>query len=179
MITRLYLFLTQFRIVIPALILTSALILVTTKLEARITGSQGMGLVYLQLSFNSLNFQGVIVSWGKSGVDFFLKVIWVYFAYPLAYAFLLSAAPGYFFRKMKSFDPAAIPKADLWFIVVPFGAALFDFIVCSLFYVILSQRDFSKTLVTAASIAALIKWILLAVSMAWFLRKYFQFRKEA
>jgi len=174
-VNRIYLFLSEGRVVLFSLFITAVLSIILIKVDSVISGPEGMGVVYLQFAFIREYFEGVLLSWGKSGVDFYLNTIWIDFIYPLFYALLLSSARIYFVQKIKKNEIAG--AGEIFFMILPFIAAVFDYAENILHIVILSQRNYSDLLIMSASIAALFKWFILVVCLLAFLIKYKSFRK--
>jgi len=157
--------------------------LLLSRIDAKIAGKDGPGVVYLQLAFFRENFEAVISAWGPEGVSFFLKTIWIDFIYPISYAVLLASAPLFLSKfvrdsygdiDFKAVDDK-IPIAVI--IIIPFLAAFFDYIENILHAVILSRRVFSDSIIFTASVAATLKWALIFVSLFIVLAGYYSMRK--
>ena len=98
--------------VLISLALTAVLAILLSRVDTLMAGPDGMGVVYLQLSFSRVNFESVIASWGPGGMYIFLQSIWLDFIYPPAYATLLSSAPAFFSAKGQDFSIESISSAE-------------------------------------------------------------------
>ena len=175
---RIYMAFTGRQAILISVAATTLLTIVLNRIDTMMAGPDGMGVAYLQLSFSREYFETVIASWGPGRVDIFLRTIWIDFLYPPAYAFLLSSAPAFFTAKKSGFSAESIVTADRIFLVLPFAAALFDYTENILHIIILKKHLFNSWIIFAASSAASIKWLLIIVCLGFFLKRYFEVRKE-
>ncbi len=155
---------------------TAILGLILARIDTAMAGEGGSGVVYLQFAFTRSNFEMVLASWGKKGIDLFLKTLWIDFLYPLAYALLFASAQALLlFRKRgKDYSPASW---DYFWLLVPAVAALFDYLENIFHYLILTFHLFSGYWIQIASGFALCKWTLLAITLMRILQIAFTRRK--
>ena len=119
------------------------------------------GIVALQLAFTPEKFLLVLDAWGEQGVGVFTNTMWLDFIFPLAYAFLFS---GLLARLLGEKAAGKTPV----FVFLPFAAAFFDYLENILHLVIVGSQPYRLGLVLPASLAALIKWVLLLlVVLLW------------
>ena len=178
MLRKLYLLFTEKKVVLFTLVVTSLLILITSRIETKIAGSSGMGLIYMQISFTRQNFEAVVASWGRGGVELYLKTIWIDFLYPVFMAALLSSSAAYFAWRAKKNLKEEIGRIDLVLFAVPFVGALLDFAENILHVIILGQRIFTEEIIFTASLVSTARLFILVVGISWMLRNYFLFRKS-
>jgi len=155
-----------------SLILTICLFIILRRIDGIIAGNSGLGVVHLQFAFIKEYFVPVIASWGTMGIDIFLQTIWLDFVFPLCYATLLSSFYAFVTVKNNSSRQMLIKKRDVINFTIPFIAAIFDYIENAFHIFILSRRWYFDSLVAAGSIAALIKWSLLAYIVCAIFIKY-------
>jgi hypothetical protein len=164
------------KIIIISLAATALLGLILARIDTAMAGEGGPGVVYLQLAFTRANFEMVLASWGKKGIELFLDTLWIDFLYPLAYATLFASAQAMLlFRKRDHVDD--ITSWDRFWLLVPVVAALFDYMENILHYLILSFHLFNGYWIQAASGFALCKWTLLAITLMRILQLAFSRRK--
>lgn len=131
--------------------------------------NDGMGVVYLQLSFTSFNFRGVLLSWGPEGIELFLSTIWLDFIFPVAYSLLLSSTASLLLRQRTISENPSIAGFMYAACFAPFVAAAFDYIENLLHIIIISNRLFFDVIIAAASAMAAVKFILLITVLVFFL----------
>ncbi|MFW5770128.1 MAG: hypothetical protein ACOCX9_01705 [Spirochaetota bacterium] len=131
--------------------------------------NDGMGVVYLELSFTSFNFRGVLLSWGPDGIDLFLSTIWLDFIFPVAYSLLLSSTASQLLRVRTINENPSIAGFMYAACFAPFVAAAFDYVENLLHIIIISNRLFSDILIAMASSMAAFKFILLITLLVFFL----------
>ena len=112
------------------------------------------GIIALQLAFTPEKFTLVLNSWGEQGVQTLVNTMWLDFIFPLAYAVFFSGSLACFLREKTA------GKTNL-IIFLPFAAALLDYLENILHLVIVGSQPYKLVLVLPASLAALIKWVLL------------------
>ncbi len=131
--------------------------------------NDGMGVVYLQLSFTSFNFRGVLLSWGPDGIELFLSTIWLDFIFPVAYSLLLSSTATLLLRQRTISENPSLAGFMYAACFAPFVAAAFDYIENLLHIIIISNRLFSDMIIAVASAMAAVKFILLITVLVFFL----------
>jgi len=131
--------------------------------------NDGMGVVYLELSFTSVNFRGVLLSWGPDGIELFLSTIWLDFIFPVAYSLLLSSTASLLLRQRTISETPSLAGFMYAACFVPLVAAALDYIENMLHIIIISNRLFSDTLIAVASAMAVFKFILLITILVFFL----------
>jgi len=129
----------------------------------------GMGVVYLQLSFTSFNFRGVLLSWGPDGIELFLSTIWLDFIFPVAYSLLLSSTATLLLRQRTISENPSLTGFMYTACFAPFAAAAFDYVENLLHIIIITNRLFSDMIIAVASAMAAVKFILLITVLAFFL----------
>ncbi len=114
----------------------------------------------LQLAFSKDRFQDVITQWGPDAVSQYRDSLWLDFVFPLVYAVFLASAVAV----LTIHQPGApLPLHRFWF-VAPCAAVPFDYAENILHLIILRDTDhLSAPLILLASLAAAIKWTLLAL----------------
>lgn len=155
---------------------TLILTLILTKIDNMASGASGLGVFYLQLSFTKESFLRVLSLWGEYGTDLFLKTIWIDYIYPVVYSFLISGALAITEFKLSQSGTVFSPFSRNIYLL-PFFAAAFDMAENSLHIYIISGKFFSENLIFTASIAASVKWLIIIISLAVFMKRYFAFRK--
>jgi hypothetical protein len=118
------------------------------------------GIVALQLAFSAETFRGIIQQWGTGGVQAYrAATIRVDYWFPIAYSLFLGSLMA-----LLSFGSAKRPWPTL--VIMPFVAALFDGTENTLHLILLRDPShISASLVWVASMAAAIKWGLIALSI--------------
>jgi len=169
-------FITKKSVLIVAAVLTVLLTLVLTRIEQEISGPSGAGIVYLELAFSREIFMRIISLWGEYGANLFIKTIWIDYIYPIAYSFLI--AGGLAITEFKMTGAGKVfSNITQKIYLLPFLAAIFDFIENSILIYIVVNSFFNEYIILASSIISSIKWFLIIFSLAVFLKRYFAFRK--
>jgi len=121
------------------------------------------GVVALELAFSEEAFHRIITQWGAEGVRAYrTSTIYIDCWFPIAYALLLSSLIA-----VLTVKPGETPsRLQVICFALPFIAGLFDWVENTLHLVLLRDpSNLSAPLVLLASIAAAIKWGLIAVSI--------------
>jgi hypothetical protein len=118
------------------------------------------GIVALQLAFSAQTFSNIVLQWGAEGVRAYrTATVLVDYWFPVAFSLFLASV-----ITLLSFRPGKPPWPSL--VALPFIAALFDWAENTVHLMVLRDlTHISATLVLVASIAAAVKWGLIAVSV--------------
>lgn len=122
-----------------------------------------------------MDFELVIASWGKRGVNFFLSTLWVDFIYAFSYTILLFSATAYFSKLV----PGGIKGAYVFnkkYLCFPIIAGTFDWIENIIYIFILHERIFSQGLIFSAFVASMIKWFFFLLSFVILIKNFKAFR---
>ncbi|MBP7734672.1 MAG: hypothetical protein KA369_01740 [Spirochaetes bacterium] len=174
---RLYELLSGKRVALVFLFITAVMTVVMLRIDAELAGFGGRGLLYLQLAFTTSNFTGILSSWKSGGVDLLLSSLWLYFIHAASYAVLLASALAYFSSARGAIVGGDIRFSDRIVCLLPFGAAVVDFIGITLIYSLFTGRELSAAMVMALSVVASLKWGSLGLCLILVLKSYFSFRK--
>jgi hypothetical protein len=130
--------------------------------KARPAGSPGV--IALQLAFSEEAFHGIITQWGVEGVQAYRRsTLYIDSWFPLAYASLLSSVIAVLTVRAGG----TTGRFQLARFALPSIASLWDWVENTLHLILLRDPShLSATLVLIASIAAAIKWDLIALSIA-------------
>ncbi len=160
-----------------SLFITVIITMVLMRIDAYLAGFGGKGAFYLQVAFTKSNFMEVLSSWRSGGVDLLIGLIWLNYIYAVSYAVLFASAMAFFSAARRKLIPALISRFDLVTVVLPFAAALFDWISNTMLYLLFTGRSLKEELIMASSILSSMKWALVVLSLAIILKSYFSFRK--
>ena len=129
--------------------------------RARPAGSPGP--VVLQLAFSKEAFQQVVAQWGPAGVRLYQdSTLGLDYLFPIAYAVCLSSFIALLTARSEE-SPSVLHAT--WF-ALPFIAALLDWLENTLHLILLANtNNLSASLILLASIAATVKWGLVAFSI--------------
>lgn len=121
------------------------------------------GVVVLQLAFSAEAFRNIIAQWGASGVQAYrVSTLYVDSWFPIAYALLLSSLIAVLTNRPER----AVSKPHLVFFSLPFVAMCLDWIENTLHFILLrNPGHIAPLLVWFASLAAAVKWGLIAFSL--------------
>lgn len=159
---RLYRKMAHAPVVVLALALTMLAFLAFAYFDrARPSGTPGV--VALQLAFSAEAFQSILNQWGAPGVQAYqVSTLYVDSWFPVVYALLLASL----IAVLTSRPGQAVSKSHLLLFALPFVAMLLDWLENGLHLILL--RDplyFSPALILTASLAATVKWGIIALSM--------------
>jgi hypothetical protein len=172
MIKRLFEILSNKWIVIITLVTTICLFIILGRIDAAVAGSEGMGVIYLQMAFLKSYFVGVIATWGVEGVNLFLGTIWLDFIFPVSYGILFASLYATITSDDESFSIDSIASIDKISFLLPLCAASFDYLENISHIVILVFRLYYNPMTIMASTFAFLKWLLLLLSILMIARKY-------
>ncbi|MBI2608943.1 MAG: hypothetical protein HYW47_05005 [Deltaproteobacteria bacterium] len=126
----------------------------------------------IQFVYSLEAFQNILMLWGDQGVQAFKNILYVDYFFPIAYSFFLSSLIG-------------IQKAQLPFLLLPFLAAILDWVENSFHLILLNNvvlsdspvilsaaKDLFSYLVFLATFCALIKWVLVFISLIYIMYRY-------
>lgn len=121
------------------------------------------GIVALQLAFTKENFANIIRQWGTSGVGAYqTATVWIDSWFPLAYALLLSSL----IAVLTARAGGRATRFGRALFALPWLAMVLDWLENALHLILLhNPGELSATLVLVASLAAAIKWGLIAVTI--------------
>ena len=121
------------------------------------------GIVALQLAFSKATFAGILQQWGPAGVRAFqMTTLWVDSWFPVAYALLLSSLLAALARG----SSGRLTHPGDTTLALPWLAMGLDWLENSLHLLLLRDPgNLSATLVWVASVAAAVKWGLIAVTV--------------
>lgn len=127
------------------------------------------GALALQLAFTKSAFRDVLNRWGPEAVGSYRDWLWLDYVFPLVYAVFLSSAIATLSTRRGN-TPTAAHRA---LFVLPFLAVPFDALENTLHLVLLRDpAHLAAGLILVASVAAAIKWGLIACAAAaiayWF-----------
>jgi len=156
------------RLVVQALILTTLGLVASALLDAR-RPTDSPGAVALQLAFSSQAFADILRHWGTEGVRAYQRsTLSIDYLFPIAYALCLSSSIAWLSSGADSTEPG---RGMLLIFALPWAAALFDYAENTLHLILLRQTEqLSATLVLLASVAAAVKWGLIAFCVGVILR---------
>ncbi|NOY79126.1 MAG: hypothetical protein GXO76_14835 [Calditrichaeota bacterium] len=133
-----------------------------SKIDQRATGGGANGILGLQFAFSADVARTIIRLWGSEGLSLIARTMWIDYIYPLFYATFLASTISYFCETWAMFRQ----WVRILFAIVPFFAALLDYVENTLHLIIFSQfPEISGTAVFWASVAASIKWLLVGWSI--------------
>jgi len=116
----------------------------------------------LQLAFSESRFEEILAQWGPVAVYQYRDTLWLDFVFPPLYAVFLASAVAVLTAPRPG---APLPLHRVWF-VLPVIAVPFDYTENVLHLVILRDTDqLSAGLILLASLAAAVKWGLLAAAL--------------
>jgi len=121
------------------------------------------GVVALQLAFSADAFRRIIAQWGAAGVQAYrVSTLCIDSWFPIAYSLLLASLIAVLAARS-----GRVPaKLRLSLFALPFFAALLDWIENTLHLILLREpHHISTPVVFIASVAAVIKWGLIALSV--------------
>ncbi len=123
------------------------------------------GIVELELAFSAQAFGDIVQQWGAEAVrSYCTATILIDYWFPLAYSLFLASLMA-----LLSFQAGRVLRPN-W-VALPFIAALLDWAENSFHLILLRDAThLSSTLVLLASVAAALKWGLVAVSVVAILR---------
>ena len=129
--------------------------------QGALTGSPGV--VALQLAFTEERFADILRQWGPAGVRAYqTTTIWIDSWFPVAYALLLSSLVAVLTRRAGK----EASRSGRMLFGLPWLAMVLDWLENGLHLILLrSSGDLSGTLVWVASLAAAVKWGLIAVTV--------------
>jgi hypothetical protein len=130
----------------------------------QIDGSDGIGIIKLQLSFSKEAGIGIIYGWGESGIAHFKQWIFTDYIYAFSYSvFFASLLSMLILKKGKSKSPAYT-----WVVYLAFVAGVFDWIenTMELFF-LNNPTNFPNTLFFIHSIIATLKWSAVPIAVAY------------
>ena len=138
------------------------------------------GALALQLAFTKSAFRDVLNRWGPEAVASYRDWLWLDYVFPLVYAIFLSSAIATLGTRRG--DTPAVAHRALF--VLPYFAVPFDFLENTLHLILLRDpAHLAAGLILLASVAAAIKWGLIAISVAaiayWFVRRVSESRRAA
>lgn len=175
---RLFLKLTDTRLMGVFLAATVLITIILWRLDAELGGQGGAGLLQLELSRTKSGFTAVLSSWGSAGRELFIATRWIHFVYPLCYSSLLSSVPLFFRKKIHGAGPAFRNWRDAFFFVLPFIAGLLDYGASGLTVFLISGGQLSERIIMLISIFTMGKWVLVILSLIYILARYFSMKKE-
>ena len=164
----LYTKLAERQIVVRALFLTTLGLVAFVLLDA-LRPAGGPGAVALQLAFSRQAFADILNQWGAAGVRAYQRsTLSIDYLFPIAYAVCLSSSIAWLSSGSDGREPG--PGTMLVF-SLPWAAAALDYVENTLHLILLRDvRQLSPTLVLVASLAAAIKWGLIAFCVGVILR---------
>jgi hypothetical protein len=115
----------------------------------------------LQLAFSKGTFRAVLDQWGPDAVQTYRDNLRLDYIFPLVYAIFLSSAVAVLTHE-RGIPPTRFQRA---LFVLPYFAVPFDYLENTLHLVLLRAHTLAAGLILLASVAALIKWTLLAVTL--------------
>ena len=138
-------------------ILTSImLVIIMFIVSPMIDGKMGLGVIKLQLAFNTENGKSIIESWNISGQHNFLKYIYIDYIYAFSYSFFFASI---YLNKLLKNDIKITPKHTA-ILLLPFTIGIFDMIENTIEIMFLKNPiKFSELLFSFHSIIATLKWI--------------------
>jgi len=121
------------------------------------------GVVALELAFSADAFRNIIAQWGAAGVQAYrVSTLYIDSWFPIAYSLLLASL----IALLAARSGRTPSRLQLTCFVLPFIAALLDWIENTLHLILLRDpRHISTPVVFIASVAAAIKWGLIALSV--------------
>ncbi len=153
------------------MILISGIVSVLLMVYFQMTFSQHLpagspGYVSLQLSATVEQFNAVLDIWGPENSLRYLHSLWADFLFPISYAALFTGLLVIISRRREQ----TRFEQTVWF--APSLAAMLDYVENILHMVLLTKGDpYSPQLVQFASIAAMVKWVLLGgvipITLVW------------
>lgn len=116
----------------------------------------------LQLAFSERRFADILTQWGPDAVEQYRASLWLDFVFPPLYAVFLASAVAVLTAPQPG---APLSLHRVWF-VLPLAAVPFDYAENALHLIILRDTEqLSAGLILLASVAAAIKWGLLAAAL--------------
>lgn len=161
-----------------AFAVTFVLTLVLWRIDGELTGGSGESSLYLQLAFSNNRFESVLASWRSGGLDIFVSTLWLNFVYAISYSVLLASAPLYFSKRHGGFGPDRVTARDTLFFSLPFCAGACDWIVHAFYIILFGRRFADESLIRAISAVAILKWLLIAVSIILVMRSFIAARRN-
>ncbi len=141
----------------PIIVLTGVIAFVLLWRMSGSRESSSASVIALQLAFTPENFQAVLDDWGAAGVAHFQSTIWLDYLYPIAYAAFLAGLVAALRRERPQAPWQAV-------FLMPMAAAILDYIENTLHLIILTDTaHLSAPLIALASVAAALKWGLIAL----------------
>ncbi|HHL30935.1 MAG TPA: hypothetical protein ENJ41_00015 [Oceanospirillales bacterium] len=131
-----------------------------------IDGSNGVGLIDLQLSFDKTAAIGIVQSWGEQGVYRFNRWIFSDYIYALSYGLFFASLLSYLLSKKN-----LLSHSTYKFVVfIPFIAALLDWLEDSLELLFINnQTAFSASLFFSHSLIATMKFAFIGLTLLFLL----------
>ena len=112
-------------------------------------------VIGLQLAFQKSEGLKFLEAWGDTGKKHFLDTLWIDFVFPAGYSLLLASLLA------RSIYSLHLPEWMRIIVILPFAAALLDFIENILEFMFVSKPDsFSEYMFFMHSIIASLKWTL-------------------
>ncbi len=176
-VEKVYIWMARKYVCLTAFFSTVVLAIIIMKIDAGLAGFGGRGIMYLQTAFTRNEFMEVLSAWRSGGVDIFLSTLWINYIYAASYAVLFASSQAYFTMARIKAGPEPVRVSDLVFFILPFVAAIFDWIAVALLQLLFSGRNLSEDLILAMSVTATVKWALIVACLILLLRSYFSFRK--
>ncbi len=120
-------------------------------------------VISFQLTFNRESMAALLNSWGDGGIETFKKHFYLDFFHPLWYGAFLFFTMLFVKTKLSRYqDSTAVPK----YVYLPFVAAFFDCAENFLEIEIIDRRfNLTDTLVIAAGLTSLLKWLIALASI--------------
>jgi hypothetical protein len=116
------------------------------------------GVVRLQLAFSKDTFRDILDQWGPDAVQTYRDYLPLDYFFPPVYAIFLSSALAVLVRR-----PGRLVRG---LVVLPYLAVPFDYLKNTLHLILLRGDDtLAAGLILVASLAAAVKWTLLAVAL--------------
>lgn len=115
----------------------------------------GRYMLHFQMAFTVPQIEKVLEIWGQSGIDSYLKYIWLDYIFPLGYASFFSGSMALLFPKSMN----KVVQNVIW---LPIIAAVCDIFENTMHIIILSQELslVAPGLIFGAAFIALVKWVL-------------------
>ena len=160
-----------------SLVVTAVVTVILMRIDADLAGFGGKGAFYLQAAFTRSNFTEVLSSWRSGGVDLLGRMIWWNVVNAAAYSVLFASFIAFLSEARRSITGETARLTDQALMLLPFAAAVFDWISNYLLHMIFSEGWLREGLVTAYSVLSSVKWAFVMLSLIIVLKSYFSFRK--
>ena len=136
--------------------------------DPQVSSESNQGLLDLQFSFYKENALNILGLWGEEGIRAFNRFIFIDYLYPISYSIFLSSLLSRSILKLEKPE-----KNDFYFVLLPFGAGLFDFIENTMEISFVNNPiSFSSELFFLHSIIAVIKWCGILTTVALIIKNY-------